>query len=446
MTGPTGRSAALAQLVEVLNRLKVLQDGASRELVVSQIEAWTGERVPADDLARLVEVAAGRPAGLATLIDLVGGMEGQTPDVRRVGQLYDEWEAFDLLPNADLVLLREILRDQPVDIGAAVPPHIVSADHDTAWSAFVHLAGYNAGPDGVPPCMAFLERLADQLGSDVAARVRAWNDDVATDLGIMRQLRTVRDWSGPHADVTSGSSLIVQLEPDPLDADIYRLSHWTRHDPAGGSVQRGEDSIVTMTDLPARVEELIERVDPASASAVTLEFVVPHTLLDLPFELWSRAPAGDYSVVLRSLERIQSRKWHRPWHERWRHLRQDSSPRVFWANEAEGSARDLADSLAENKDVVCLVLSTPPGQDSRQELQVALRSGVPVIIWHREDCSTESFLNDLPLRVRELRRRPEVPTGTPPPGENLVVLWDDPERQPGSGWLPASARSEAAGE
>jgi hypothetical protein len=454
VTGSVGRAAVLAQLTQVLNEFKVLQDEVSRRLVVSQVEQWTEQRIPQGDVAALVEAAAGRAARLPMLLGYLEGMEGQTAHVRHARRLLDEWEALDLFPDADLLALREILRDQPVHADAVSPPHTVPAHYDTAWSAFVHLAGFNAGADGVPPCMAFLERLADRLGPEIAARVRSWNDQVATDLGIATQLRLVRGQSARPGEVTTGVFLVVQLEPDPLDADIYRLSHWIHQQgDVAETIRRGEDSIVSMADLPARIQELTDRVEAASESPVTLEFVVPHNLLDLPFERWSPPPAEQYAVVIRSLERIQSRKWHRAWHERWRQLRQDSQPTVFWATQAEGSRRELTARLAADPDVVCVVLSNPPAADRHDELQVALRSGLPVIMWHREDCSSKSFLDavssltngplvDLPARLREVRRLQQGD----PASEGLVVLWDDPERQPGAGRLPAPARSEAAGE
>jgi hypothetical protein len=98
---------------------------------------------------------------------------------------------------------------------------------------------------------------------------------------------------------------------------------------------------------------------------------------------------------------------------------------------------------------VAVVLSEPPNPKEatgRYEVVAALRAGVPVIIWHREDCSTSAFREmvselfdrgpaDLPLRVTELRK--QIATMEPKArerhaGRHLTLLWDEPGRTPTS--------------
>ncbi|MGW3917045.1 VMAP-C domain-containing protein [Streptomyces sp. NPDC005070] len=84
------------------------------------------------------------------------------------------------------------------------------------------------------------------------------------------------------------------------------------------------------------------------------------------------------------------------------------------------------------------VLSQPPragdGQGER-EVRTALSHGIPFLLWDIEDCSRPDFrdaaeellspgrLADLPSRLLDLRRHSRT-------GERLVLLWDDPNRQP----------------
>jgi hypothetical protein len=100
--------------------------------------------------------------------------------------------------------------------------------------------------------------------------------------------------------------------------------------------------------------------------------------------------------------------------------------------------------------IVSLVLSEPPtrvGETGQQEVEAALRSGLPVIIWHRSDCTSLAFreavsglvtkggVGHLPIRAKELRHaalRLEPALREAHVGHHLTVLWDDPERRPDS--------------
>jgi hypothetical protein len=87
---------------------------------------------------------------------------------------------------------------------------------------------------------------------------------------------------------------------------------------------------------------------------------------------------------------------------------------------------------------VCLVL--PPNPDDAT-LAVGLRSGVPVMVWHRGNCDPDRFraavhrlLHEGPGtvlgRLRQLRA--EADQSVTHIGHNLVVVWDDPQRLIGS--------------
>lgn len=98
--------------------------------------------------------------------------------------------------------------------------------------------------------------------------------------------------------------------------------------------------------------------------------------------------------------------------------------------------------------VVCLVLSAPPdgsGGTGHREVELALREGLPAVLWHGEDCSSHAFLEavealvadgdfvSLPVRVLAARRTMRAGRSAwedESPGGRLVLLWDDPSRRP----------------
>ncbi|MFC0439950.1 hypothetical protein [Kutzneria buriramensis] len=440
MTSSLSRTDILGRIALALRDAQVLRDEASYRVLLSQVGDRLRQRFHPDDIVSVVHTLADHPSGIASLIDILAELEGPTDSVRLLRLLQSELDALDLFTEEDLLPLRELLHGQPIDmdaIAAAFPLHMLAGQRD-AWPTFLHLSGYNSGPDGVPPCMAFVERVADRADADVAAALRSWNDRMAERFALTTQLSTVRRQTLPPGGGAAGIYLTMALEPDPLDSDIIRLSHWVQRGPGTDRLERGEDNLVTLADLPARTEELVKRIEATAGPAVTLEFVVPLALLNEPIARWfsdDELPSR-HQVVVRSLERLRTPSLHLNWRRRWRQLKDDPTPQVLWARGTHGSMMRLSAELSLNYDVGCLVLSNPPAADSYQEIAVGLRMGIPVIMWHRHDCSTKAFsdtvsrlaegpLHDLPTRLHDLRRRARPDERA---SEDVVVLWDDADR------------------
>lgn len=88
-----------------------------------------------------------------------------------------------------------------------------------------------------------------------------------------------------------------------------------------------------------------------------------------------------------------------------------------------------------------LVLSAPPDcAEGRGQLMRAITTGVPVVLWHRHDCTSREFrdtvdvllsrgpVSTLPERIRAMRLACEdggLPTEVV---RGLTLMWDDPNR------------------
>ncbi len=465
------RTAILALLGAALAESAVLRDRTRCKLLLNLLSARLGVALsqPAGCSSlslvhEIVKICARLPTGLSALVDTLADVEGESTPVRRARQLQSEWDAHDLYEAADLAELRTILRGLTVQNLAgfylaaidfrsqSLPSHC-----DGVWPTFAHLAGLNADRNGVPPSMIFLERIADRSARDLANRLRAWNDRIAATMHLGPELSAARADAVAVDNTPTTTYLVMQLQPDGLDPTVYHLSHWWQPGSGGLPVQRGEVSMVTRDQIEARVGELVRRAELSlPGTELALEFVLPFELLNTPVERWTTEPASSagseplalrYQVVVRSLERMRSRHWHRAWHQRWRRLLTGPQAEVFWNTRSTRSGHELAMTLAGDERVVAVVLSEPPSPDCPQgnrEALAALRSGVPVIIWHRQDCSSREFkstvseltsgtIADLPARVCALRRS-ELTSGMGGAVDvfrELTVLWDDPGRQPG---------------
>jgi hypothetical protein len=220
---------------------------------------------------------------------------------------------------------------------------------------------------------------------------------------------------------------------------------------------RSEIRDIEEKDIELAVDRAVVAAERAWAdqrASVTMEVLLPRELLHLPVHRWSKEHESgqpqplclDYVIHVRSLERMRSTHWHRLWRERWRSLHADPSPsRIHFSGSESGTER--VDVALRTRDSVAMVLAAPPAPShingvELDEFTAALRSGLPVMLWHPEASPNELLelvnwlvahggLIGLPERSKESRRA-TLGSATMPFAPNLardlVVLWDDPER------------------
>ncbi|MHC3471555.1 VMAP-C domain-containing protein [Streptomyces sp. 7R007] len=486
VTGVEGRSPARvrnelkADVVDVLQESATLRHASSADLLVSMLGQELGSVVepPRGEMLRpwllqLVEACLQVPDGLACLARCLQYVEQQSVTVTALLRLVAEWEAVDFFEGADLHGLRPALQELRSTAALIAMARRASRSRiqelpswcDTGWSVFLWLAGGNRAPRELPVCMAFLSLAADQLVQDgqrgTAEELRRWNRRQAIHWGLEN---TMADWQ--RSDVIEPEPslmpayLMIQFEPDGVDPDRYYLSHWRQSDAEGWHPVPGEILHLHRDELPAQVETLIEQTEERWSDlrqSVVLEFILPWELLGEPVEWWhkesdSGAPTPlvmDYTVLVRSFERLRKAAWHRPWHNKWRlYKERPAETHARWGDE-ESSHFLLEHTLKDDEHAFCLVLSEPPGTDSPSswhEYLAGLRAGVPAMIWHRGDCSDPAFreavadivqergLGSLLERTGKWRKKalkagPEGWDGHV--GRHLAILLDDPERRPG---------------
>ncbi|WP_112470494.1 VMAP-C domain-containing protein [Streptomyces triticisoli] len=476
------RNELVVSIVDALQGSSTVNQASSREIwremlaaeLASPVEPFGGDRLR-PWLLQIVIACTEVGDGLACLVRSLEYVEQQSTTVATLWPLVDEWEAVDFFNNADLRPLRPVLLSMSSpDLATMARRASRSRVQElpswcrTGWQVFLRLAGENSPNGELPPSMAFLALCADRLVEDSRAdAAEVLRRFTRSQVHTLRLDGALRDWQ--HSELPRAAPslvpayLMIQFEPDRIEAGRFYLSHWRQSDPEGWHPVRGETVHLRREELPGAVERLVEEVEERWADLrqpVLLEFILPWELLNEPVEWWpkesdSDSPtplALDYPVVVRSLERLQRAAWHRTWHNKWRQLRErpaDSHP--HWSRPGRESTYffHLERELKEDQYAVCLVLSEPPGDDSgtgRREVLAGLRAGVPAMVWHRSDCSDPSFqdaigeilqdrgLGSLVERVGKWRKEalalgPEV--WNQHVGRHLAILLDDPERKPG---------------
>ena len=368
-------------------------------------------------------------------------------------------QALPLLPVSEHDQIVELLRQVPTEIDLrvvwnAAVPDLVAPPWPVSGSAvqiFRHLCGRNADESGRPRAVRFVQALAGSVAdAEVAAQLRQW----------------VRNWS-PASDVAARLGrpgdetpvepcLLIEIAPDGIDRETCRISSyvqdrtgpWRPH-PGPGAAEH-----VLLVEAEARVGEIIERAEQEewrdSNDLAAIEFLLPAALLNLPVEWW-HPPANDsrptplcvdYPVVVRSLERMRHNSRPRTWGSRWKSL---NVGRVQWgvSPRTDEQLNAWRVQLRADERIATVVLSAPPDDDSGlDELMIAIKAGVPVILWDRraprpaigEETLLSLVQGDLvgiPARIRGLRAKAaEVPESRRPqqPGAFVVLLWDNPHR------------------
>ncbi|GAB3158127.1 hypothetical protein GCM10027258_68700 [Amycolatopsis stemonae] len=465
--------SSLGFLIDCLEQIPSLRDPGSRRLCLELLADHLGvplvvEELPTTRASLIGIVQACRrqhPQALAAFVDAVEQMEPGSIPVQRARSAVEDMATLDLVTEFDRRELLNLLGENPSSrlaelVRAAAGPaaELTSADHRPA-DALATLERMNAQPDGIPPLLLFVEYLAAAADGQRAEGLRDWNDRQAARLGVTEQIKAVRlaQAAEPATPEEVVAYLVVRIEPDLLDTGLLVAVHWRHNDPTGWRPRRSEPFAGDLDAVRAHVADLVAEAETGwakDAAAIRIEFLLPFSLLNLPVDQWDLEagsslprPLGlHYQVVVRSLDRARSPRWHREWRRRWDLLKKVpaglTTPEEHWLWSDGAKRRHLTAldaKLAEQKKVVSLVLRSVPDSADPGEVLVGVRTGIPVMIWHRTESarsafeaeikSLRDFLPELVEHLRLLRSRArQAARPDSHVGSRVSLLWDDPDR------------------
>jgi hypothetical protein len=379
------------------------------------------------------------------------GMSRHPPGPER-----DESVVLPLNPDEELKELHSWLIEiemphLPMLVSRATRSAVPTQRFDSAWAAYLHLADFNAGPDGVPPAVLFVELVAREVGGETGTRLTEWVEQSVRRLRRTSALEEQRETrlsiqTEPHLH------LMFAVEVDSIDSDRCILSFWRQDDPLDWPPQRGGVHELSIDDLEYRVDEVVVQAEGAwsdQASSVTLEFLMARQLLQLPIYTWRKEHATgdprplalDYTVIMRSLERMQAKHWHRPWRVRWDSMLENPAVARIHSVGVPQAGDNPIDAVLSDSRWIGLVMDEPPSarpetHAAPEPLTAALRAGLPVILWHPRAAPEElrPLIGRLAggpggvLDLPEQRRAAHLSAGVDDLVRDLVVLWDDPNR------------------
>ncbi|QUQ62448.1 VMAP-C domain-containing protein [Kutzneria sp. CA-103260] len=481
--GQSGR-VSLGQLVDALQEVQFLRHANERGLLLELLRHKLGRGFdPAEySSARLhlfsIVMACDRERdGLQALVDTVRELEPESIAVDQVVALVDCMSPLALLPLVErnqLVALLEGASLPPLDelyqevLGPAA--HTLPSGHHTVHDVLSLLEQHNARADGLPLVLIFVERLAALTDETLAVKLREWVSQQAEHMdmtGPVAELRAAPPAVAAPRDGTGSLYLVMRIERDRLEDDRYVLSHWR----SGGDDWQpvpGEDQVGTLDQIKRHVADLVDRAEDdwrRLPEPIQLEFLLPRDLMHLQVDQWLAANDGGverrlgvhFELALRSLDRMRNRSWHKNWWHRWRSM-STGAPAHWCRRESANYLPELVATLADQPEI-CVVLldhdveaAAELGQDA---LTVALREGVPVVLWCRDAKALDEFLavaetlvaagpRGLRATTRKLRSQAQRTGRDEHCGAHVSLLWDDPERIIDLYDRPAAPRPEVA--
>lgn len=307
----------------------------------------------------------------------------------------------------------------------------------SVWDAIRYVAEENLENDALK---RFLVRLAAHLGDPARRELTAW---------LQRHLPAAR----PPVRETTPTSLIIRLDRM-TRGEVYELTLLTLVDGVTGPYAGPME--VRASEIRDRVEEALPTVrDAVLGREWIIEFALPVSLFDEPFETWYIEKENGirmraYPVVLRDVQRMNPGSIRRDLTiRRWRRLRErgTTSPQAIGC-QTSYSDDEFQDWLDADDECCALAYAASP---SKGRLNAALNAGIPVMLWSRapcahdahDDCPGDRRLHELtsaiaqvgpdglPETVMKLRKRSRMPSAAEDHfGRELALVWDDPARLP----------------
>jgi hypothetical protein len=469
--------SVLWPVVKALLKVPCLADVYNRRLVIRIIGDELGRTFMADEhpqttahLFSIVDACRQVPDGLRALLAAVEYLEPGALSTAALRQVVTQMTPLDSWSREELrelfALLAGIVVPDIADVYRFVAgPAGPKLDEQTTYEEMVFaLDTLNAGADNLPRSLVFIEHLAARVRLDLAMKLHHWTDQRATRMNLFAELQEVRRQLGRTPVPTSPQPgtpayIIFLLQHEGLGS-VFRLSYWRQLDTSGGWYpERGIDFVGTLDKVKNHVAALVEGVEAEWAKHVPqirVEFVLPTAFLNLDVDQWQweveseiPQPMGcRFSVVVRSLERIQKPKWHRQWYARWAELESQvySSGAIVaecghWSRATDPhSLRGLTSFFERHTAVVALMLSVPPLPGAFDELSVGLRAGIPVAVWRRQGSVDDEYVMTVraflhaasgahPLdRIQAVRLAAYAESDPRHVGAHMTVLWDDPKR------------------
>ncbi|MEU9288804.1 trypsin-like peptidase domain-containing protein [Streptomyces sp. NPDC048275] len=337
---------------------------------------------------------------------------------------------------------------------------------------------------GMPRVFRHVAAVACKLPGDLGTRLRSWIESQGDVRQLdRRDLAQLLQSSSPRPTVQR--SVMVRFRPSPVDHSRYHVAMWRYEGQDAISPAAAESAALPLAEALALARRLLPEqlaiLGRSLGDTVMVELIVPQELMEEAFDEWKpwarHAWMGlgrKHPVVLRDLERFDDEELRQYWRIRWNRFTAEAAvggPSMALACDDDEADHEMLEGWIESEPALAVLVLAGSLRVSASEaaLEVALASGVPVVLWRRsglegcsgsrrsacpsrigracrrdgesESCPAEEFFRSLrgdmgaappaqwPERVRQLRGEAVKHRSVGHHAQDLVLLWDDPERR-----------------
>jgi hypothetical protein len=471
------------RLVAAFLNVDGMRRRGTRDLYLEVLEQELGHPLPVTrheqdlyDVWHLVTTCLGHTGAIHTLLTVMEAFHGGSRSMDAARTVVEELVPEPLLSLSERRELRRLVEALESEGGHGAHPAGLTGLYREAvgplgpllagrphglLDVLARLEDVPVGPDGVPPLLAFVGRLAERANGSTSRGLWKWIHGFAQryglDQGRLRELGRSEGRWGRFGG--SGTYLVIECRPDAAGTGQVLVTAWLQIGDEPGITLQCDDEPQPLERLPVLLERLLTRdqlVVGRPTPELTIEFVLPRGLLDRPFDQLKITVDGlerrlgiEYPVVMRSLDRLRKQALHHNWRRKWERLRANPSrASACWIHRPrEFGHESLFARLSEESPAV-LALSFPPWAqrpDEVDELWVGLQAGTPIIVWCRRPRDFTRFAEEigallgpdpmeLPGNVLRLRRRAlldhPAETGGDHLGLHLSLVFDDADRIP----------------
>ena len=461
------------QLTVRLRAMSVARDAKSRTLLVQAVEAQFAGRlqVPCRDgeyhIRDLIDACLAHPGALHELVRLLrrNATESEQRLIEEIANLVEETIDPDPLLLASernnlYALLGGLSEYITVDMvlrcNREAAGWFSSADIDPRdiYAVIRSLESATWIPDELPPLVHFLELLCLLLPpSPTISDLRSWIDAFSNRQGVPRRLISRLRVSPPPPPLQRTTGYVMtELSRFGADESHYLTRITLRACGGDDQVLRErelhyDDTPLTIAEIPALFDSTLSCVWDATTAGMeemVIEFVLPLELLGNDVDQWiindvvSHPVCSEHHVRVRSTDRKMLWQSHKYWRQKTTRLHSGQVTPRWISPHDEYDFTQLFQELID-EDTPCLVLTRTPTTTrslGNDPLSVGIRTGVPVIIWCRDEANIGAFTarlraylaqhnnNAAGLRgfVRQLRTD-NVRFGDLP-GAHITLIWD----------------------
>lgn len=314
----------------------------------------------------------------------------------------------------------------------------------------------------LPHPVTYAVDIARQTTGRLAEQLKLWAAAVAGRLGLTSLVieRLLADPGVPRT-----LSVMAELEPASPDQNLVRLNIWRYLDSGQTiSVRLDQPPVPAAQAWQELKVALLAELEAAGGARqpVTVEIFVQSHLMDEDVAGWQIWPeqrwaelGRRYPVVMRDLDRRHDPRVLGSWCSRWESLEVRAVGEALLPVDcAKREHAEHEGRIEGDPGLGAIALAVSPFRSAtRSALEVALPAGVPVLVWPRRQCHEclepggpacpaaafaqsladelrQTRLADLPERIRLLRNDAAVSKDGTHCGRDLVLVWDNPHRQP----------------